>query len=209
MTDDAILTITPKALERVLAIRNAEPDAEDLALGIRIAGVSGPAFTYEMSMMLAEDIAPGDHTEHHGDLLVFIPADSVENLRGAVLDMSRDLLNPGLTLDNPNGPSPTIGAGGPPPDLSGPVAQRVAQVIEQQINPAIASHGGFAEVVAVEEGIAYLRLGGGCQGCGLAKVTLSQGIERAILDAVPEVHTVMDVTDHASGSNPYYESAKK
>jgi Fe/S biogenesis protein NfuA len=82
-------------------------------------------------------------------------------------------------------------------------------VLDEQINPAIAAHGGRAELVTVEDGTAYLRLGGGCQGCGMATVTLSQGIEVAILDAVPEVTQVVDVTDHASGTNPYFESAKK
>jgi Fe/S biogenesis protein NfuA len=82
-------------------------------------------------------------------------------------------------------------------------------VIEQQINPAIAMHGGSAELVAVEEGTAYVRLGGGCVGCGMAAVTLSQGITVAIKDAVPEIVNVIDTTDHASGTNPYYEAAKK
>ena len=81
-------------------------------------------------------------------------------------------------------------------------------MLDEQITPAIAGHGGRAELVAVEDGIAYLRLGGGCQGCGMATVTLSQGIEVAILDAVPELTGVVDVTDHASGTNPFFESAK-
>jgi Fe/S biogenesis protein NfuA len=97
----------------------------------------------------------------------------------------------------------------PEADLSGEIPQRVIQVLEEQINPAIASHGGYAELVAVEDSIAYLRMGGGCQGCGMAAVTLSQGIEVAILDLVPEITEVIDVTDHASGANPYYEAAKK
>ena len=91
----------------------------------------------------------------------------------------------------------------------GPVADRVRAVLEQQINPAIAGHGGIAQLVAVEGDTAYLRLGGGCQGCGLASVTLGQGIEVAIKNAVPEITEVVDVTDHASGENPYYEAAKK
>jgi Fe/S biogenesis protein NfuA len=102
-----------------------------------------------------------------------------------------------------------VAAPRPAADLSGAVAQAVMQVLEEQINPAIASHGGRAELVAVEDSIAYLRLSGGCQGCGMASVTLSQGIEVAILDTVPEITEVVDVTDHASGSNPYFESAKK
>jgi Fe/S biogenesis protein NfuA len=97
----------------------------------------------------------------------------------------------------------------PPADLSGPVPQRVMQVIDQQINPSISMHGGSAQLVAVEESTAYVRLGGGCVGCGMATVTLSQGIEVAIKEAVPEIASVVDVTDHASGTNPYYEAAKK
>ncbi len=113
-------------------------------------------------------------------------------------------------MQNPNrpAPAPTM-ADRPPADLSGELAQRVLAVLEEQINPAIASHGGRADLVAVEDSIAYLRLSGGCQGCGMASVTLSQGIEVAILDGVPEITEVVDVTDHASGANPYYEAAKK
>jgi Fe/S biogenesis protein NfuA len=99
--------------------------------------------------------------------------------------------------------------GAPVADLSGEVPQRVMQVLDQQVNPSIAMHGGSAELVAVEESTAYVRLGGGCVGCGMATVTLSQGIEVAITDAVPEIDQVVDVTDHASGTNPYYEAAKK
>jgi Fe/S biogenesis protein NfuA len=112
-------------------------------------------------------------------------------------------------MDNPNGPSPRITAVGPAPELTGPVEQRVVQILDHQINPSIAAHGGVAELVAVEGGTAYLRLGGGCQGCGMASVTLSQGIETAIREAISEITAVIDVTDHASGQNPYYEAAKK
>jgi Fe/S biogenesis protein NfuA len=89
------------------------------------------------------------------------------------------------------------------------VAQRVLQVLEQQINPSIAAHGGRADLVAVEAGSAYLRLSGGCAGCGMAAVTLNQGIEVALRESVPEISRVIDVTDHAAGTNPYYEAAKK
>ena len=98
---------------------------------------------------------------------------------------------------------------GSPADLSGDVSQRVQQVLEQQINPSIAAHGGRADLVAVEDDAAYLRLSGGCAGCGMATVTLSQGIEVALRESVPEITRVIDVTDHAAGTNPYYEKAKK
>ena len=206
---DPVLSITHKALAKILDVISQEADRDDLALEIGITGVRDGQFTYDLAMIGAQHIPAADHVEAHGELHVVIPTDSVENLTGATLDVAHDLLNPGLALDNPNSPSPRIATDGPPPDLTGPVAERVAQVLDQQINPAIASHGGVAELVAIEAGIAYLRLGGGCQGCGMASVTLSQGIEQAIKEAIPEITGVIDVTDHTSGQNPYYEAAKK
>jgi Fe/S biogenesis protein NfuA len=143
-----------------------------------------------------------------GELKVVVPARDADALRGATIDWSDDLMSGGLTVENPNTPSPAMGAP-PAADLTGEVPQRVMQVIDQQINPSIAMHGGSAELVAVEDSTAYVRLGGGCVGCGMATVTLSQGIEVAITDAIPEITSVVDVTDHASGTNPYYEAAKK
>ncbi len=207
---DRVLTITDKALAKILEIRSQEPDEDELALGIKISGISGTQFSYEMVLVRLEDVAPDAVVEQHGELSTFYPADSVDDLRGATLDLSRDLLNPGLVLTNPNSPSPQIfDPGAAPPDLSGPLAEQVNQVLQTQINPAIASHGGYAELVAEEDGTVYLRLGGGCQGCGLAQVTLGQGIETTLMAAIPEVKRVVDVTDHASGTNPYYEAAKK
>ncbi len=208
-TANPILSITDKALKKILDIISDQPDGDELSLEIRIAGVRDGQFSYDLAMIGTGGIAPADHVETHGVLNVVIPADSVENVTGATLDVSRDLLNPGLVLDNPNGPSPQIATDGPPPDLSGPVEQRIVQVLDQQVNPSIAAHGGVAELVAVEGGTAYLRLGGGCQGCGMASVTLGQGIERAIREAIPEITAVIDVTDHAAGQNPYFEAAKK
>ena len=124
------------------------------------------------------------------------------NLRGASLHVGPS----GLAIDNPNSPTPTIGNGDAVTD--GPVADRIRQVLEERINPAIASHGGYAELVAVEGDTAYLRMGGGCQGCGMADVTMKQGIEQTLKREIPEITAVMDVTDHTSGTNPYYASAQ-
>lgn len=86
---------------------------------------------------------------------------------------------------------------------------RVADLFEAEINPAIARHGGFVELVDVQDATVLLRMGGGCQGCGMADVTLRQGIETALRQRVPEVTGVVDITDHAAGTNPYVTSAKK
>lgn len=207
--DSRILSISDQALAKLLAIRSTESDADDLALVLAISGAKGTEFTYAMHMTPVAALDGDDIIEHHGDLPVAIPPGSVTNLTGATLGMSKSLVNPGLSIDNPNSPSPEILGSETAADLSGPVAERVDQVIRAQINPSIASHGGTAELVAVEESIAYVRLGGACQGCGLAGVTLSQGIESTILAMVPEILQVIDVTDHNAGDHPYYEQSKK
>jgi Fe/S biogenesis protein NfuA len=202
---EPVLGITDAAREKILEVRAAEPEAGSLALWITVTGESGGAYTYDMSFRALTDAGELEVVQHHDDLPVVIDGDSVEALAGATLDFT----TAGMVMQNPNRPAPKVAAPRPAADLSGPVAQAILQVLEDQINPAIASHGGRADLVAVEESIAYLRLSGGCQGCSMAAATLSQGIEVAILDAVPEITEVRDVTDHASGTNPYFESAKK
>lgn len=86
--------------------------------------------------------------------------------------------------------------------------RRVQEILDHNINPAVASHGGFIELLDVRANNVYIRMGGGCQGCGMANVTLKQGIERSIREAVPEVGEILDTTDHASGRNPYYAPSK-
>jgi Fe/S biogenesis protein NfuA len=203
---DELLTITEEARAKVLEVRAAEADADSLALWVEVSGEQAGAYTYLMEFRPVAELGPDVIVQHHDDLPVAIPADSADRLDGATLEFKG-----GMVMQNPNRPLPRGVAlvDRPTADLSGEVAQRVLQVLEEQINPAIASHGGVAELVAVEDHVAYLRLGGGCQGCGMAAVTLSQGIEVAILDSVPEITEVIDVTDHASGANPYYEAAKK
>lgn len=206
--DQPLITIDDKALAMLLEVRNREPDAAALGLVVAISGVSGTSFGYELGFIRVDDVFPEDVVVP-GELPLVVPAGDVEHLRGATIKMSRNLLEPGLVVDNPNSPSPRILGDGAGVELTGPVAERVQQTIAGVINPAIAAHGGYAEVVAVEDGTVYLRLGGGCQGCGMATVTLSQGIESTLRQMVPEVERVIDVTDHAHGENPYYEAAKK
>ena len=210
-TEPPLLSVTDKARRRVQEIRADEAEPDTLALWVEVIGASGTDFDYDIYFQALAEADPDDATIVYDDVTVVIPADSVDRLRGATLDMSQDLLQPGMVMTNPNQPPlpATPAMGGPPSDLSGDTEQRIQQVLEQQINPGIASHGGRADLVAVEDATAYLRLSGGCQGCGMASVTLSQGIESALRAAVPEITGVVDVTDHASGTNPYYEAAEK
>ena len=93
-------------------------------------------------------------------------------------------------------------------DASKDTRTRIQEMIDYQINPAVAGHGGFIELIDFKDGTVYLRMGGGCQGCGMANVTLKQGIERMLREEIPEIQQIMDETDHAGGSNPYYQPSK-
>ena len=206
---ESMLDITDAAYDKVMGflLREAEPERQ--AMWLEVSGTSANQWTYSMALKPLDAAAPYDAVIRHRDLAIVVPECDFEKVRGATIDWLDDPFGGGgLRVDNPNTPSPAIGAP-PPADLSGDVAQRVIQVLDQQVNPTIAAHGGRAELVAVEQGTAYLRLGGGCQGCAMATVTLSQGIETAIIQAVPEITSVVDVTDHQSGTNPYFEAAKK
>ncbi len=87
--------------------------------------------------------------------------------------------------------------------------ERVADLFENQVNPMVARHGGRVELIDVQDAVVMLRMAGGCQGCGMADVTLRQGIETMLQQHVPEVKGIVDITDHAAGSNPYFAAAKK
>jgi Fe/S biogenesis protein NfuA len=208
---EPLLAITEKAQQKVLGFREGVADAERQAMWVEVTGATGGEWTYNISLKPLDGAGPDDSLQYADDLGVVVPEQDIDKLHGATVDWSDDLMSGGLLVVNPNKPdpsSPAIG-GRAAADLSGPVSQRVMQVLQEQINPAIAAHGGSAELVAVEDDTAYVRLGGGCVGCGMAPVTLGQGIEVAIVEAVPEVRQVVDVTDHASGTNPYFEAAKK
>jgi Fe/S biogenesis protein NfuA len=92
--------------------------------------------------------------------------------------------------------------------MSTDLTTRVQELIDSSINPAVAGHGGWVQLLDVRDNKVYITMGGGCQGCGAADVTLKAGIERLIKEEIPEVEEVLDTTDHGAGSNPYYQPSK-
>jgi Fe/S biogenesis protein NfuA len=204
MSETNILSIAADALDMIRQLRDQEPGDGEFALSIEVTGFRGPQFSYELAFVALADKKDGWVEERHDGLAVIYPGADREKLDGSALELT----DQGLVMNNPNSPAPPAMAA-PSGDLEGPLVDQVQQVITEQVNPAIASHGGGAELVSVDGTIAYLRLFGGCQGCGLAQVTLKQGIERILLESIDELTQVVDVTDHASGDDPYYESQKK
>ena len=199
---EPIITVTDQALSKILELRAAEDDSEGLGLRIEVTGVRGADFTYDLSFEPLDERADDDVVQDQNGLPVVVPADSVDNLLGATLDLPTNADQGGLVLRNPNRPS--IPRLGDPIELEGTTEDKVRQLLDQQVNPAIAAHGGYASVVKVEDDKAYITMGGGCQGCAMSAMTLRQGIESAILSAIPEITEVVDTTDHSLGENPYY-----
>jgi Fe/S biogenesis protein NfuA len=206
---EKIITVTEKARNRAIEVRSEEPDGETLVLFLEVTEPNGYEYGYDLYFDDEGAIRDGDAVQEEDGLKVVVVADSVDKVRGATLDLSKNLLNPGWVVDNPNSPSPAVGAGINPEDFTGTPEERIEQVLEKVINPAIAMHGGRASLVGFEEGTVLVRLEGGCQGCGMASVTLTQGIETSLKEAVPEVERVVDATDHAAGTDPYFQPAKK
>ncbi len=147
-------------------------------------------------MIPEEQIEAGDETVGSGKLPVVLAAGSVDQLRGATLDFVETAHERGFSIDNPN------------PVFTDEMAVRVQQVLDEQINPGVGMHGGRVQLIELKDGTALIRFDGGCVGCGLSKVTLKQGVDRTLREAFPELKQVVDVTDHASGTNPYYKPSE-
>jgi Fe/S biogenesis protein NfuA len=201
----ALVEVTDAARDIVLGARAQENDPEHLALWIEVSGASSSAYSYDIYFQAITDASDKDSVYKVDELTVVVPATSADKLVGARLDWS-DEGDGGLVIVNPNTPPRSSGPE-PMGDLSGDLAQRVLAVLDEQVNPAIAAHGGRADLMRMDADIAVLSLSGGCQGCGMAKATLQQGIEVALKEAIPELKGVVDITDHAVGENPYYAAA--
>jgi Fe/S biogenesis protein NfuA len=199
--DTPVLTVTESARSKILELLAAEDEPETLGLRVAITGTSGTDYLYDLSFESVAEAEADDVVYAQDTLTVMVPADSTEALQGATLDLPAHVDQGGLVIRNPNRPDPLAGVS---LELSGSIAEQVTQLLEQQVNPALASHGGYATLVGVEEGRVFVTMGGGCQGCAVSAMTLRDGIARSIKEAIPEVAEVIDTTDHESGENPYY-----
>lgn len=199
---DVILAVSDAAMSTVLGIRGEEPDPDALGLRVEVTGAKGSEYTYDLCFHELSAVADDDVTYQVDGLTVIIPAASADALRGAELDLPRSSGQGGLVIRNPNRADPLAGI---QIELTGDIAEQVAQLLEQSVNPALASHGGYATLVGVDEdNNVYVTMGGGCQGCSASAATLKDGIRSSIMEHIPEVAEVIDATDHAAGENPFY-----
>jgi Fe/S biogenesis protein NfuA len=182
-----MLNFTENAAERVRDFL-----AKQESQGVSALRIAGTRKDHKLWLVKPGDRQEGDKVIDGGGFEVFVDPMTVRHLDGATVDFVAGVMQSGLRVAFPS------------PVWDDPVAQRVQDVLDQQINPGIAGHGGSASLVRLEGDVAIVQLHGGCQGCGAADLTLKQGIERMIRDAVPEIAAVRDATDHAAGENPYY-----
>lgn len=202
MVDDVVLTISERAMETILETRDTESDPTAMALRVEIVGQKGVEFVYDLSFAPSESLAEGHVTYTLGALPVAIPDASVDNLRGAVLDLPKAGGAGSLVIRNPNRSDPMSGVD---IELTGDLANKVRQLLVGAINPALDVHGGYADLVGVDaDNNVYVFMGGGCQGCSASALTLRMGIRRSLQENIPEIADVIDVTDHSEGENPYY-----
>jgi len=190
-----MIHFTDKAREMVQTFLD-QSEGEQLALRIATSGdAASPSF--DLTLVESAELADDETMVDGGGFAVFVKTANAQALDGATVDFVERVNESGFEVRTMN---PTRRSGGTP---TGPIAERVRQVLDAQVNPAIAAHGGMISLVDVEETDVYVEMSGGCQGCALSRMTLRQGVERMLREAVPELTAVHDVTDHASGDNPY------
>jgi len=199
-----IITITDVAMEKLIGLRADEADAEQLGLRLAIVSAAGEEFRYDLSFDEFLKAAFTDEVRTHESsdgltIKVIVPADSVELLVDATLDFT---VTQGLVVRNPNRPET--------PSIEGltrddPLSAEIEALVSAEVNPALAAHGGFVTYVGHDgEGTAYMTMGGGCHGCSMSKMTMLDGVQTMLNEALPAVERVRDLTDHTTGENPYY-----
>ena len=193
-----MLSFTEKAREMVVSFMGDDPDGEQ-ALRVKMEG-SPFSPQFELTLVGNGDRADDDVSVDGGGFTVFVDSSSAPRLKGATVDFIDQVNQSGFEVktapeaDGRDSAAP-----------SGPIADRVTDLLNRQVNPSIAAHGGEIRLAGVEDTEIYLEMMGGCQGCAMSRLTLRQGVEKMIHQSIPEVTAIHDVTDHMAGENPFFK----
>ena len=197
--DNLIVELTEAGNAKLKEMRDIEPEGD--RLGLRIEVVSGPSedFRYDLSFEIVTQAAFTDEVRTIDGLKIIVPANSIDLLTGSILDYND---TQGLIIRNPNKPLAASVEGLIADDE---LATSIQSVLSAEVNPALAAHGGFVTFVGHDgEGVAYLTMGGGCHGCSMSRMTMLEGVQTTLVEKIPGVLKVRDLTDHTSGENPFY-----
>ena len=190
--DTSLLALDEAAGRKLAEMRDAGRfDGSALRVSVR---EHGAAFRYALELVDAASRDAGDAVVEATGILFYLDARSVPLLRGATLQYVENLSGGGFRFENPNRPSM----------LDVPLAGAVQRLLDEQINPGIAAHGGRVTLMDVQGGRVVVEFGGGCQGCGMADLTLREGVTATLRQALPEITEVVDATDHEAGESPYH-----
>jgi Fe/S biogenesis protein NfuA len=192
-----MLTITESAQDYLAGLL-AKQDAEVRGIRVFINDPGTPRAETCIAYCREGDIREGDEARPFPRFTAWIEGRSLPFLQDALVDYAQDRMGGQLTIKAPNAKLPRVGA-------DSPLEDRINYILYNEVNPALAAHGGEVRLVElVENTIAVLQFGGGCQGCGMVDATLKHGVERTLLEQLPELKEVRDVTDHTDRSQAYY-----
>ena len=188
-----MITVSDAAQKGLKSILDKKCSEDCLGLRLKVHGGVPGAYQSDFRLVKSSEDLEADIILNQGEFNIYIDPESAPKLEGVQIDYVPTFKGPQFKIEFPA------------PEWNDPLSQRVQALINDVINPGVASHGGHVSLNDVQEDRVYLTMGGGCQGCGMASATLRQGIERMIFDAIPEIKAVIDQTDHDGGTTPYYQ----
>ena len=185
-----------ESAENYLAELLAKQDCEGIGIRMFVSDPGTPKAETCIAYCRPGDEEEGDQVKELNKFRVFLEKRSIPFLEDARVDYAEDRMGGQLTIRAPNSRVPKVSD-------DSPVEDKINYVLQSEINPGLAAHGGMVSLEEMDEGVAVLRFGGGCQGCGMVDVTLKQGVEKTLMERVPELSGVRDVTDHSDTTNAY------
>jgi Fe/S biogenesis protein NfuA len=204
--ESPVLVVTEGAKEQIRAVLESQ---DPPVTTIRVSAPARGRYAMNLEPEGKPDLE--DTVLDYDGFQVFIDSQSLPMVEGATLDYVQTGGAAGFQFTNPNDelipgrPQKKE----PPEGPEGEVWRQIQEIIDEEVNPAVAGHGGYITLIDVQGSTVYVQMGGGCQGCGMANVTLKQGVERILQGHLPHIEEILDVTDHAGGRNPYYAPSTK
>ena len=192
----SFINISKKAQEHILDKLNSSAEKFQ-GISIIVDPKTDRKANYSIQFIELSNTPSENISINFGEFQVLVSKEGIPYLEGTEVDLNDEgeleAFNPSMSIT----------------EISGSVEEQIRHVLEEEVNPMVASHGGVVSLLEVKDQNAYLEFGGGCQGCGMIDVTLKQGVEVMIKAQIPEIEAIYDVTDHAEGTNPYYQPSAK
>ena len=194
--DASFIDISRKAQDHIKKFLNASSEKIQ-GVSIIIETKTERKANYSIQFIELSDTPAENISINFEDIPVLVAKEAIPYLEGTEVDLNDkgelEAFNPSMSIT----------------EISGSVEEQIQHVLDEEVNPMVASHGGVVSLLEVKDHNAYLEFGGGCQGCGMIDVTLKQGVEVMIKAQIPDIEAIYDVTDHAGGTNPYYQPSAK